>query len=685
MLPRYWAFLSYSSHDAAVARWLQRAIEGYVVPQRLVGRTTPAGEAPRRLQPVFRDRTELPADPDLAARIDAALLDSAYLIVLCSPHAAQSPWVEKEIVRFRELHGDERILAVILDGSPTDSYRDCFPPALRYRTSAADGTRVAWEPAAADLRAHRDGRRLARLKLVAGMLGVGLDELVRRDQQRRQRQLVAVAVAAVAGMAVFAAISAIAVRARDEAQQQRAHAEGLIEFMLTDLRRNLEPGGHLALMDGVGRAALDYYRAQPPDRLDAQSLARQARATRLAGEIRLQRGKLAEAKIAFDQAAAATHELMVRAPRDGQAIFNYAQDVFWVGEIARQRGEFAAAEEAFLGYDRLAQQLVALDPGNEAWRTERAYAQTALGGVRQQRGRSAEARAAFEHALGIYAALAAGHADDTDRQIALAQGHAWLAAVLLDEGRLAAARVHRETELGIYARILERDPTIHQAKFSTIIARRALVQIALIAADRAEALRQSAEATTRAEALLVNERDDMDLTSVVAASQLDLGEIELADGRLDAARAARERATELLGRALERDQTVVVWQQYRAQATLLEAAILARGGAPGRALPLEESVIRGLEARPVATANPEADWLLQRARLAAGDALMALGRAEAARIDWNAIVAALPAPPARYAPKMLLVLAAADRRLGRVEDAQAVGQYLDGLVHAGPG
>lgn len=679
-LTSYWAFLSYSSHDAAVARWLQGALENYLVPARLVGRNTPAGPAPRRLQPIFRDRTELPADPDLAARLDAALQRSAYLIVLCSPEAAHSPWVEKEIVRFRELHGDERILAVILDGSPTDSYRDCFPPALRYRTAGADGTRVAWEPAAADLRARGDGQRLACLKLVAGMLGVGLDELVRRDQQRRQRRLLVLAAVSVAGMAIFAAISAIALRARGEAQQQRAHAEGLIEFMLTDLRKNLEPGGHLDLMDGVGRAALEYYRAQSPTELDAQSLARQARATRLTGEIRLQRGNLAEAKIAFDQAAEATRELAFRAPRDGQAIFNYAQDVYWVGEIAHQRGDLATAESSFATYDQLAQRLVALDPGSEAWRTERAYAQTALGGVRQLRGRSVEARIAFEQALAIYEDLARGHADDADRQIALAQGHAWLAAVLLDQGHLVDARGHRETELSIYSRILDHDPTIRLAKFSTIVARRALGQIAAIMGDRAEALRQCADATTRAEALLVNERDNMDLTSVVALAQLEFGEVELADGKLDAARAAQQRAAELLDRALGRDGTVAVWQLGRARANLLDASILARSGDPRRAVALAESAIRGLANQDASTANPEAEWLLQLARLTAGDALMTLGRAEAARVIWNAITNELTLPVERYPPKTLLVLGAANQRLGRTDRADAIDRHIRHLI-----
>ncbi|MGH7025486.1 MAG: toll/interleukin-1 receptor domain-containing protein, partial [Caulobacteraceae bacterium] len=170
--PAYWAFISYSSHDRAWARWLQRAIEAYVVPHRLIGHATPAGPAPRRLRPLFSDRTELAADADLAGKVHEALDRSAFLIVLCSPSATASRWVDEEIRYFRRAHGEGRILAAIVEGDPA-AHQGFFPPALHYRDEA--GELEGAEPIAADLRPGGDGRYLAKLKLVAGLLGVGLD------------------------------------------------------------------------------------------------------------------------------------------------------------------------------------------------------------------------------------------------------------------------------------------------------------------------------------------------------------------------------------------------------------------------------------------------------------------------------------------------------------------------------
>ena len=370
------------------------------MPQRLVGRSTPAGPAPKRFRPIFRDRTELAADADLSARIETALAQSAYLIVVCSPQAAKSSWVDKEIVAFRALHGASRIFSVIVGSSLTNNHRDCFPPALRYN-SASRASPGGPEPIAVDLRPGGDGRRIGRLKLLAGMLGVGLDELVRRDAQRRHRVLIAITGFALAGMAVMTTLATTAYLARNEARRQQVHAETLIEFMLTDLRKKLEPRGNLEFMDGVGKEALKYYGAQTPSSLDAESLARRARALRLMGEISVQRGDLGEALVSFEEASATTSELLARLPNDGQRIFNHAQNVFWVGEIARQRGDMTKAESSFQRYRSLAEQLTAIDPGNNDWRVEVAYAETALGILFLKNGRSGDATAAFEHSLAV--------------------------------------------------------------------------------------------------------------------------------------------------------------------------------------------------------------------------------------------------------------------------------------------
>ena len=658
--------------------WLQRALETYRVPRRLVGRPTPAGPAPSRFRPIFRDGTELAANPDLAARIASALEQSAYLIVVCSPHAAKSQWVDEEIVRFRELHGEARVLSVILEGSPQGDHESCFPPALRYRP-AASGQREKLEPIAADLRPGHDGRRRARLKLLAGMLGVGLDELVRRDAQRRVRQWMAVSAVSVIALVITGALALAALLARNEALRQRAHAEGLIEFMLTDLRKQLEPGGRLDAMDGVGREALKYYEAQAPVDLDAQSLSRRARALRLMGEIRVQRGDLAEALRGFEQASATTAELLARSPADGQSIFNHAQNVFWVGEIARQRGDVTRAEGSFQNYRSLAEQLVALDPNNDGWQSEVAYAETALGTLYVQEGRTAEASATFERSLRVFGELARRKPDDPDRQIELAIGHAWLADALQKLGRLSDARTHNEAELEIYRTVLAKNTTLRQPKFSTIDVLQTLGRLELLEGNAKSALGKFKESADRAEALLAGERENMKTVSVTAIAQVALGEALLAQGQTDAAHIAQQRASALLVIALSHDDTVAMWRNHRDEASMLEAKISAAEGQKAEALRLDQAVLSRLSSIAEPSPNTQPFWLLQRSRLQTGDDLAALGRSQDAETQWAAVVRSLSGPLENYEPRLLEVLAAAQTRLGKTMEAQAVTKRLQRL------
>lgn len=194
---KYWAFISYSHRDETWGVWLHRALEGFRVPRALVGREGPAGKIPRRLVPVFRDRDELPGAADLNEYISGALAQSRFLIVICSPHSAVSRHVNEEIRAFRRLGRSDRILCLLVDGEPGASEHpesgllEAFPEAVRFDL---DGYAV--EPLAADARPGKDGKTNAKVKLLAGLLGVGFDDLRRRETRRRRWRFVQLTVLA---------------------------------------------------------------------------------------------------------------------------------------------------------------------------------------------------------------------------------------------------------------------------------------------------------------------------------------------------------------------------------------------------------------------------------------------------------------------------------------------------------
>ena len=228
---RYRAFISYSHRDSQVARWLHRAIETHAVPAALVGRMTDHGPIPKWIRPVFRDEDELAGAAELGPELQSALSGSAALVVICSPAAAKSKWVDHEIRYYKTVNPTRPVLAVIVEGEP-QSEQECFPEALRW-TAGHDGTLVFnedFEPLAPDL--QKQDRHSVKLKLIAGLLGVGFDDLVRRDLKRTRRLMVmfgSLATAIIAALTVLsvAAFSygRMAVEQRNLAQAARKVAE----------------------------------------------------------------------------------------------------------------------------------------------------------------------------------------------------------------------------------------------------------------------------------------------------------------------------------------------------------------------------------------------------------------------------------------------------------------------------
>jgi hypothetical protein len=483
---RFWAFISYSHGDAQWADWLQRALESYRVPRRLVGRLTLAGAAPRQFKPIFRDREDLAANPDLRQSIGQVLAHSVFLIVICSPAAAASPWVEDEIIQFKRAHGEARVLPVIVAGEPFASgepgreAEECFPRALRFHLDQAGevGTAAA-EPVAADLRSEGDGRRGAVLKLLAGMLGIGLDELIQRDAQRRTTQLWAVTATAVAAALAMGGLTMLAVAERNEAQRQQAKAEKLIAFMLGDLTEKLEPYGRLDALDAVGREVLSYYDDEAGRDLGDDAQGRRARALQLMGNLRERRGSLTGALDLFNQAFRATSALLARHPNDPEAVFDHAQSAYWLGEVADSRGQLAEAEARFKDYQRLADRLAVLDPANERSEAEVAYADTALGAVQLQANRPDRASSYFASALPIFEARAQRKPADSKRQYDLALGHAWLADTEVALHDLDGALRERMAERSIHVAILAAAPDDSRAAFSLAVNRKKVAAIYL--------------------------------------------------------------------------------------------------------------------------------------------------------------------------------------------------------------
>ena len=237
---RYRAFLSYSHRDARLAQKLHRKLEAYSIPRSLRGTRADGSVIHSRLNPVFRDRDELATADSLSHSIEEALDASEALIVVCSPAAVASPWVDAEIAYFRRRHPDRPALAFVVAGDPnieprTDPQRAAFPLNL-LRNDVDDPASEIGEPIAADAREEGDGFASAFLKLAAGLLSVRYDQLKQRELRRRQQRWTLIAGCLMVLTVAFAVLAVRATIARNEARA----AQSLAELELTSERQTRE-------------------------------------------------------------------------------------------------------------------------------------------------------------------------------------------------------------------------------------------------------------------------------------------------------------------------------------------------------------------------------------------------------------------------------------------------------------
>lgn len=458
------AFVSYCHKDAAFAAGLQRKLESYRLPKRLADKVTPLpGQAPGRIGPVFRDREDLSAATDLSAAVREAIAASSALVVVASPDAARSQWVAREITLFRVLHPEAPILVALARGEP----HEALPEALR-------GDHA--EPLCADFRKAGDGKRLAFLKIVAGLADLPLDTLVQRDAQRQMRRVMAVTLGAAVLVVIMALLLIMALRAREEAERRRAGAEGLVEYMLTDLRGRLKGVGRLEIMAAVNQRALAYYVAQGdllslPD----DSLERRARLLHAMGEDDDELGQSEQALVQFTEANRTTSAILARKPKDPDTIFAHAQTEYWLGLIAWRHADRPTATQHWQSYARLARALAEAEPGSIRSLMELGYAagglcELAHSGAfdRMAALRHCGESIAFENEARVKQAARVGASTGESRSAeiqalrkveeALANRYGWMARVQLAQQDVPGALRSRALEASLLDGLLAADP-----------------------------------------------------------------------------------------------------------------------------------------------------------------------------------------------------------------------------------
>jgi WD40 repeat protein len=236
--PGFDAFISYShALDGTLAPALQIGLERFAKPWYR-----------SRALRVFRDDASMSASTDLWSSIEQALMASAWLVLMASPDAARSPWVDKEVRWWLKHKSGERLLVVLTEGEfAYIDEREAGPDA-----ALPAGLRGAFaaEPRWVDLRWLHDVGQVAqsnpRLRdgiadVAATVRGVPKDILV-GEHIRQHRRTMRLARTAVAVLVVLALAAAAAAFVAYDRQQQADRSGRTATARLLDARADTTIG-----------------------------------------------------------------------------------------------------------------------------------------------------------------------------------------------------------------------------------------------------------------------------------------------------------------------------------------------------------------------------------------------------------------------------------------------------------
>lgn len=210
------AFISYSRRDSAIAEDIERRLERYKPPKGL--------GLPQRHLDIFRDKKDF-TGTDYESSLETHLGCSSALIVLCSPDARKSIYVNEEIRKFAREKGSDKVVPVLVSGIPNNESTPgregemAFPEALYEYFEM---------PLAVDYREYAPGKSRVDsgeffdqwFTLLANIFGISRSEIEQRERKRRKRKLQVATASAASVISLLVIALIITLISRSEAITQ---------------------------------------------------------------------------------------------------------------------------------------------------------------------------------------------------------------------------------------------------------------------------------------------------------------------------------------------------------------------------------------------------------------------------------------------------------------------------------
>jgi tetratricopeptide (TPR) repeat protein len=583
---RYRAFLSYAHADTSWAKWLHGRLEAFRIDRDLAGRATSLGVVPASLRPVFRDRDDFPGGHSLAEATLAALDASGALIVLCSPDAAQSKFVNEEVRLFRWRHPERPVIPVIIEGA----YPDDFPPALRNEINA-DGTISdrSVDLLGPDLREQADGRELGLAKIVAGMIGVGSDEIYQRSERGRRRSArFRNGVIAVLGFLALAAAGSAAY-AWQQLRTNEAFLDATLERFTSLVDRAVKTGeayslplnvtlGFLEEAEGMLNVMSRYGQETPKLKYrKAVMLSAFADNYRDLGQTTTWQSRIGEAQRVMA-------DLSRDYPLNKDFAFTSSGIHDSAGDLQRTKGDLVAAMREYRAAFGIRSRLATAEPDNAAWQLALARSHDLIGSISLSEGNPAAALAHFRAGFEITQRLVKLDPGNVDVQRSLSAAHGGIGKALMMLGDFSGALDTQRAARAIDERLARAAPDNARRQSGVSATDMQIGALMNMLGDSKEALKSFRASQVILERLAKADPNNTSWTNDLAMSHWTIAAVQNSVGDQAAALESARAAHAIWERLAKADPDNADWQWFLGAADFLVGDLLVEQGQVPQAL-----------------------------------------------------------------------------------------------------
>jgi tetratricopeptide (TPR) repeat protein len=573
----YDAFISYSHlNDKPIAAALQAAIQKLGKPWYR-----------RRALRLFRDDTSLSATPHLWPTIEQALGRSGHFLLLASPEAAASKWVNKEASFWLEHNSVDTLLIGLTEGdlawndsvsdfSAIDATKHPLPPALAKKFSS--------EPKWVDLRAFREGATHAAdtrdakftelaADFAAAIRGVPKEDLLSQEvlQQRRALRLAVSAAASLLVLALAAAVAGIlAYREQQEAVAQRNRAELTLaaatktaNSLVFDLARRFKNaiGLPAALIKDILDRSLALQQQLTMSGEVAPDLKRSEAAALIdVADLLLDIGDTNGALIASERSRQIGAELLAASPDVIEYQFQLSVSYERVGDVRVAQGDLAGALKSYRDSLAIRERLVKTIFGDATWQSDLAGSYAKIGLVLMTQGDLPGALDSYRKKLAIAERLAQSDPGNADRQRDLSSSYVHIGDVLLKQSDLAGALKLYRDALAVAERLARSDPGNADPQRDLSIAYERVGDVQVAQDDFVAALKSYGDGLAIAERLAQSDPGNAGWQRDLSISYESIGDVQVAQGDLAAALKSYRDSLAIRERLAQSDPANIQWQ-----------------------------------------------------------------------------------------------------------------------------